>query len=108
MSSNSTDGRATEKRTVIENRELGSRQVGFEQVRGASTAVEIPPEAYEDDTISVKAFAFDDEPGQVELYLGQEVQIAVTLEADGARRLAERLAAAAREADRDVETEAQY
>jgi len=58
MTDNDND---TDKRTVLENRDLGSRQVGLGGVDGVATAVDIPPEHYDDDTISVRGFAFDDE-----------------------------------------------
>ena len=102
MTANDTTDDGGKKRTVLENHDLGSRQVGLGGVDGVATAVDIPPEHYDDDTISVRGFAFDDEPGHVTLDLGRVVTINVDMNPEQARALADRLDAAADEAEGDL------
>jgi len=92
MTANDTTDDDGKKRTVLENRDLGSRQVGLGGVDGVATAVDIPPEHYDDDTIS----------GHVTLDLGRVVTINVDMNPEQARALADRLDAAADEAEGDL------
>jgi len=82
-------------------RSLGVRRTQLDGVDGATLTVETP-EHHGDEEISVAAYAYDDEPGDVELILGTDVRIDLTLSPTAARQLADRLAAAADEADADV------
>ena len=101
MSSKPTDDDDAQKRTVTENETIGSRHVSLAGVGGAGISVRTP-ELFEDETIAVSAYAYDDEGGQVTLRFGSEVAVGVTLDASDARELAEQIDAAADEAEADL------
>jgi hypothetical protein len=82
-------------------RSLGVRRTQLDGVDGATLTVETP-EFHGDGRIGVAAYAYDDEPGDVELTLGTDVRIDLTLSPTAARQLADRLADAAAEADAEV------
>jgi len=90
-------------REVTTNDRLGSREVSLAGVEGVSTSLDLPPEHYDDDTIGVAGFTYDDEPDVVQLTFGGDVRINVTLSTAGARELADKIATAADEADADLE-----
>jgi len=98
MTDNDND---TDKRTVLENEQLGSRQVGLGGVDGAAVSVETP-DLFTEEEIGVTAYAYDDIEGEVVLTFGSDVLIGVTLDASDARALAERIDAAADEADAEL------
>ena len=83
-------------------RSLGVRRTQLDGVDGAALSVETP-ELHADEEIAVAAYAYDDEPGGVELTLGTDVRIDLTLSPTAARQLADRLADAAAEASADVD-----
>jgi len=87
----------TQKRTVHED-SLGSRQVTLDGVNGAAVSVKTP-NIFTDEQIGVAGYAYDDREGQVQLTLGSEVRVGVTLDASDARELAERIGEAADEAE---------
>lgn len=82
-------------------RPLGVRRTALDGVDGASLTVETP-EIHGDEEISVAAYAYDDERGDIELAFGSAVRIGVTLSPTAARQLADRLADAAADADADA------
>ena len=85
-------------------RALGVRRTQLDGVGGATLTVETP-DVHGDEQISVTAYAYDDEVGVVELELGTDVRVGVALPPTAARQLADRLAAAADEAEADVDEE---
>ena len=85
-------------------RSLGVRRTQLDGVGGATLTVETP-EFHGDERIAVAAYAYDDEPGEIELIFGTDVRIDLTLSPTAARQLADRLAAAADEAEADVDDE---
>lgn len=66
-------------------------------------AVDVPDRSRDDAHLSVKAYAYDDEPGTVVVGVGNGVSATVVLEVEAARALADAIATAAEEADRDVD-----
>ena len=94
----------TEPTDVETDTHLGTRVAQFEEVSGASARVEVPQPRTDDATLSVSGETYDDEPGHVVVRLGGGVDVEVALDAAAARQLAETLAAAADEAEADVET----
>jgi hypothetical protein len=67
-------------------------------------SVEVP-EHYAAEKVSVSGYAYDDEPGEVQLSIGGGVQVGVWIDSDGARELAEQLRIAADEADEQIADE---
>lgn len=81
---------------------LGVRRTQLDAVDGAAVTVETPP-SHAAEQIDVSAYAYDDEPGDVELEIGSDIRIGVTLSPAAARQLSERLVAAADEADTEID-----
>ena len=95
MSTNTDDA---EKVVVRQSDNYGSRHSRLPGVDGAAVSIETP-EVIGEEPISVSGYAYDDrDEGQVELTLGGDVRVSVTVDATAARALAD-LDASERERD---------
>lgn len=78
---------------------LGGRHTSHGGVSNVFAHVEVPDPIAEDGTISVCAFAYDDEPGEVQLTLRRGVDLTLSLGPTTARELGETLLDAANDAE---------
>mgnify|MGYP000255788404 CR=1 FL=1 len=97
------DTNTDETDKIIDRRadDYGSRRSRLPGVDAATMSVEVP-EHYAAEKVSVSGYAYDDQPGEVELSIGGGVQVGVWIDSDGARELAEQLRIAADEADAEI------
>ena len=98
MSTNNDDG---EKVVVRQSDNYGSRHSRLPGVDDAAVSIDTP-ETFGDEPIGVSGFAYDDTNGEVQLTFGSDIQVAVFLDPDDARVLAEQLEVAADEADAEI------
>jgi len=99
MSTNTDDA---EKRIDRQSDNLGSRRSQLPGVDGAFLSVETPG-VHDRQSVAVSGYCYDDERGDVEIVVGDDVRVAVTLAPSTARALAEQLDAAAAEATAEIE-----
>jgi len=100
MSTNTDDA---EKRIERQSDNLGSRRSQLPGVDGAFLSVETPG-VHDRQSVAVSGYCYDDdERGDVEIVVGDDVRVAVTLAPSTARALAEQLDAAAAEATAEIE-----
>jgi len=81
---------------------LGSRRTPSGSVDDAFAAVDIPMPAAEHGSIDVAGYAYNDEPGEVELRIGDRLTVEIVLDADRARELAATLTDAADDAEAEL------
>ena len=98
-----TDTNTDETDKIIDRRadDYGSRRSQLPGVDAATMSVELP-DHYAAEHVAVSGYAYDDEPGEVQLSIGGGVQVGVWIDSDGARELAEQLRIAADEADEQI------
>lgn len=80
---------------------LGARRRRVGSVDDAYAAVDLLDPAAKEAPLDVTAYAFDDEEGQVELTIGEEVSVEIVLAPERARQLAETIATAAADAEEE-------
>ena len=84
--------------------DYGSRRSRLPGVDGATMSVDVP-EHFAAERVAVSGYAYDDQPGEVELTITGGVGVGVWIDSDGARELAEQLRLAADEADAEIADE---
>ena len=92
-----------ERKEHIETDDTGARRVRTGHAEDVFAAVDVPNPIMEDGTISVAGYAYDDQEGQVELSIGGGVSVNVVLSPDEGRALADAIAGAVLEAEREVD-----
>jgi len=93
-----------ESQVDIREGSAGGRGAYVKQGAPVFGALELPPEHSEETTVSVSGYAYDDEPGDVEITATiNGATVYLTLAPDRAREFAEEIQVAAREADHDVD-----
>lgn len=93
------------KGTVTDESGLGAVQEATGRVGGVFARAEVPDPVADDAELTVQGYAYDDRDGQVQLSVGGGVSLSVVVSSDEARELADAIATAADEADREVEVE---
>lgn len=96
MTANESTSDETEE--SIDN-ELGTLTTERATIDGAYTAVELPDRVDEDATISIDGHGLDDEPSIVTLRVRGAVSVCVSLQADEALELADKIATTAAAVD---------
>jgi phage tail sheath gpL-like len=105
MEANNDTPAGEKKRTVTDESGLGAVQEATGQVGGVFARAEVADPVTDDAEITVQGCAYDDRDGQVQLSVGGGVSLSVVVSSDEARELADAIATAAEEADREVEVE---
>ena len=95
--SSPTDEKGTDSKT-----HLGSRLTRVGRVEDVFAGVKMPERPIDAAPLDVTAYAFDDEPGQVQLTLGDGISVEIVLSPGRARELATALVDAATDAEAEV------
>jgi hypothetical protein len=103
MRANNDTPSEEKKGTVTDPSGLGAVSEQTGAVRDVFARVEVPDPVTEDGDINVAGYAYDDAGGQVEVSIGGGVEVSVVVGPEAARELADAIATAAEEADREVE-----
>ena len=101
MTATDTTDDGEEKPTDTETH-LGSRLTRVGRVDDVFAAVSMPEQPIDGAPLDVTAYAFDDEPGQVQLTLGDGISVEIVLSPGRARELATALVDAATDAEAEV------
>ena len=101
MSSKNHNHDDGEKVVVRQSDNYGSRHSRLPGVDDAAVSIDTP-ETFGDEPIGVSGYAYDDTSGEVQLTFRSDIQVAVFLDPDDARVLAEQLEVAADEADAEI------
>ena len=102
-----TDTNTDDAEKITERRadDYGSRISRLRGVDAATMSVQMPNH-YAAESVSVSGYAYDDEPGEVQLIIGgggvDAVEVGVWIDTDDARALAEQISLAADEADAEI------
>jgi len=105
MRANNDTPAGEKKRTVTDPSGLGAVQEATGRVGDVFARAEVADPVTDDAEITVQGYAYDDSPGQVQLSVSGGVSLSVVVGSDEARELADAIATAAAEADREVEVE---
>jgi len=105
MRANDTTPSEEKKGTVTDPSGLGAVQEATGRVGDVFARAEVPDPVTDDAEITVQGYAYDDADGQVQLSVGGGVSLSVVVGSDEARALADAIATAADEAEREVEVE---
>jgi hypothetical protein len=105
MRANDTTPSEEKKGTVTDESGLGAVKEATGHVGDVFARAEVADPVTDDAEITVQGYAYDDRAGQVQLSVSGGVSLSVVVDSDEARELADAIATAADEADREVEVE---